>query len=40
MQKISGKVFLNFEIGQKKCPKMKTLNILCQKYNCVTIIEN
>ena len=40
MQKSVGKVFLSFEIGQKKCPKMKTLDILCQKYNCETIIEN
>jgi hypothetical protein len=31
---------MNFEIGQKKCPKMKTLDILCQKYICETIIEN
>jgi hypothetical protein len=31
---------MNFEIGQKKCPFLKTLDILCQKYNSVTIIEN
>jgi hypothetical protein len=31
---------MNFEIGQKKCPKMKTLDILWKKYNSVTIIEN
>ena len=30
MQKISGKVFIDFENGQKKCPKMKTLDILCE----------
>jgi hypothetical protein len=31
---------MNFEIGHLFCPKLKTLDILCQKYNCETIIEN
>jgi hypothetical protein len=30
MQKNDGKVFIDFENGQKKCPKMKTLDILWQ----------
>jgi hypothetical protein len=31
---------MDFEIGQKKCPKLKYWNILWKKYNSVTIIEN
>jgi hypothetical protein len=31
---------MNFEIGQKKCPKLKYWNILWEKYNFVTIIKN
>jgi hypothetical protein len=30
MIKIIGKVFIDFENGQKKCPKLKTLDILCK----------
>ena len=30
MVKSVGKVFIDLKIGQKKCPKMKTFDILCE----------
>ena len=38
-EKNDGKVFSIFEIGQKKCPKLKYTNTLCRKYFFYSIIE-